>query len=549
MAHSQESGFSRRDLLTAAAGLAAGVSAQGGGDVSSAEVAPPPTTNPEMLHFSNLNQPQRYQYTRSSDLSGRRRFAFLDTRQVRDISGAELRFHPAEKHGDPVLECDPTLETGVLVYGSVLHDGQRFRMWYQPIAHKTGPGNPYDVSYAESTDGVHWERPKLGVVSRGGSKKNNLVNMRGHGPSVMDLGAAAPPERRYLGIAVGFAPILGVPEALDHPKTRRHHGYWMYYSADGFRWQLYERPDCGILNYMSDTACFVHDPHRGRVLGSVKLEPRVRLFDRRSVTIASAATSDLAQWSSPRLALYPDELDDRMAVERGARFLEFYGMGILPTRDVLIGFPEAYWVKGGLHPSQVAGVRLGWEGKCDIQMAYSYDGHAWHRSLGRQPLIALGKPGSWDAGFLTMQGSAVEVDGMTHLYYSANPGGHAFPSQLNTRKIGLARVRQDRFASIGTNDRGMVEVFHGRRAGNGLAVNSLSRDGGEVRVEVRRPRGKRSEPIAGFSGADCRPVRGDDIRHTVAWKDRTWQDLPAGEDLLLRFQLVNSDVFAYELLS
>ena len=177
MAHSQESGFSRRDLLTAAAGLAAGVSAQGGGDVSSAEVAPPPTTNPEMLHFSNLNQPQRYQYTRSRDLSGRRRFAFLDTRQVRDISGAELRFHPAEKHGDPVLECDPTLERGVLVYGSVLHDGQRFRMWYQPIAHKTSPGNPYDVSYAESTDGVHWERPKLGVVSRGGSKKNNLVNM------------------------------------------------------------------------------------------------------------------------------------------------------------------------------------------------------------------------------------------------------------------------------------------------------------------------------------------------------------------------------------
>ena len=44
-------------------------------------------------------------------------------------------------------------------------------------------------------------------------------------------------------------------------------------------------------------------------------------------------------------------------------------------------------------------------------------------------------------------------------------------------------------------------------------------------------------------------MRGDDFRHTVAWKVRTWQELPAGEDLLLRFQLVNSDVFAYELLS
>lgn len=94
----------------------------------------------------------------------------------------------------------------------------------------------------------------------------------------------------------------------------------------------------------------------------------------------------------------------------------------------------------------------------------------------------------------------------------------------------------------------MAEVFHGRRAGSGLAVNSLSRDGGEVRVEVRWPRGKRSEPIDGFSGADCRPVRGDGICQAVAWKNRTWQDLPVDVNLVLRFQLVDSDVFAYELL-
>ena len=549
MAHSTSHGFSRRQVLTGAAGLAA--VAAGGGTVPETRAADTKIARPEpdQLHFANLNQPQRYQYTRTSDLAGRRRFAFLDTRQIREIAGAELRFHPAEKHGDPVLECDSSLETGVLLYGSVLHDGQRFRMWYQPIAKKDGPGNPYDVAYAESSDGIHWRRPKLGVVARNGSTKNNLVNMRGHGPSVMDLGPDAPPERRYLGIAVGFAPILGVPEALDHPQTRRHHGYWMYYSADGFRWHLYERPGCGIFHHMSDTACFVHDRYRGRILGSVKLEPRVRLFDRRSVTIASAPTDALTNWSAPRLALYPDELDDRMAVERGARFLEFYGMGLLPTRDLLIGFPETYWVEGGLHPSQVAGVRLGWEGKCEIQMAYSYDGHAWHRSLGRKPLIGLGKTGDWDAGFLTMQGSAVEVNGMTHLYYSACPGGHAFPPGQNTRKIGLARVRQDRFASIGSDGRGMVEVFHGQRSGAALAVNSQSRDGGELRVEVRRPKGKHSEPIVGFEAADCRPIRGDGLRQSVAWKNRTWRDLPAGENLLLRFQLVNSDVFAYEVKS
>jgi len=39
MAHSTEPGFSRRELLTTAAGLAAGVSASGTGEVSAAEAA------------------------------------------------------------------------------------------------------------------------------------------------------------------------------------------------------------------------------------------------------------------------------------------------------------------------------------------------------------------------------------------------------------------------------------------------------------------------------------------------------------------------------
>jgi len=181
MAHSTSHGFSRRQVLTGAAGLAA--VAAGGGTVPETRAADTKIARPEpdQLHFANLNQPQRYQYTRTSDLAGRRRFAFLDTRQIREIAGAELRFHPAEKHGDPVLECDSSLETGVLLYGSVLHDGQRFRMWYQPIAKKNGSGNPYDVAYAESSDGIHWRRPKLGVVARNGSTKNNWSTCEGTG--------------------------------------------------------------------------------------------------------------------------------------------------------------------------------------------------------------------------------------------------------------------------------------------------------------------------------------------------------------------------------
>ena len=36
------------------------------------------------------------------------------------------------------------------------------------------PGGP-KVSYAESEDGIHWEKPKLGIIDVGGSKQNNVV--------------------------------------------------------------------------------------------------------------------------------------------------------------------------------------------------------------------------------------------------------------------------------------------------------------------------------------------------------------------------------------
>ena len=286
----------RRSLLKGAVGSAAAAllsPAKATADQEKKKVKPPPEkpARPPLPDscFVNLNQPQRYHFTGSADMEGRTRFPMLDTRQIREIEGAEMRFHQAEKHGDPVMTADPRLERGTCIYGTVHHDGEHFRMWYQPIPLASqGAGNPYDVAYAESTDGVHWERPNLGLVERGGSKNNNLVTFRGHGPSVIDLGTAAPPEKRYLGIAVGYAPILGVPEVLTNDQTKKHHGYWMYYSADALNWKVYPPPTCAILNYMSDTACFIGDPYRNRVLGSVKLEPRVRLFDRRSVTITTA---------------------------------------------------------------------------------------------------------------------------------------------------------------------------------------------------------------------------------------------------------------------
>ena len=61
------------------------------------------------------------------------------------------------------------------------------------------------LCYAESTDGVHWERPDLGLVSYRGSGDNNILGPAVHDP-VRQAGwnagtvfkdPTAPPQQRY----------------------------------------------------------------------------------------------------------------------------------------------------------------------------------------------------------------------------------------------------------------------------------------------------------------------------------------------------------------
>lgn len=66
-------------------------------------------------------------------------------------------------------------------YGSVIKVGSVYRMWYCAVGDERNElgGRPewWKVAYAESTDGVTWTKPDLGLVSYRGNTANNLVAM------------------------------------------------------------------------------------------------------------------------------------------------------------------------------------------------------------------------------------------------------------------------------------------------------------------------------------------------------------------------------------
>ena len=88
--------------------------------------------------------------------------------EIRRIEG-NLYFVQVEPelHPEPVLAPQAgrsTESAGVSIYGTVLNDGGRLRMWYQAWAGDwQGDSTPL-VAYAESDDGISWRRRRLGLV-------------------------------------------------------------------------------------------------------------------------------------------------------------------------------------------------------------------------------------------------------------------------------------------------------------------------------------------------------------------------------------------------
>ncbi|MFH0964288.1 MAG: hypothetical protein V2A58_09780, partial [Planctomycetota bacterium] len=147
--------------------------------------------------------------------ASRKKYVFLDVREVRDAQRILRRFHPAKKREGPIMVQEHAWEKGGIQVGqSVLYHDGRFRMWYMTMMTLPGerPSNPDVVAYAESADGIHWERPEVGLLELNGTRKNGLVTLFGLWPSVMPGLEGTEFEGKLLA--------LSMPTGGPHPENR-----------------------------------------------------------------------------------------------------------------------------------------------------------------------------------------------------------------------------------------------------------------------------------------------------------------------------------------
>ena len=73
------------------------------------------------------------------------------------------------------MTLDRPWETATATYVTILRDDDKYRMYYQVWNGYPDDTEGLEVCYAESTDGINWVKPSLGLHEFEGSRDNNLL--------------------------------------------------------------------------------------------------------------------------------------------------------------------------------------------------------------------------------------------------------------------------------------------------------------------------------------------------------------------------------------
>ena len=220
---------------------------------------------------------------------GSRRELLIDNFLVDSLTASAVQrlHHPVRK--EIAIVHDAPWEGNGGGYHAIFHDpGFRgtglYRMYYHAW-HIPSDGNqahPLYIGYAESRDGIHWVKPKLGLVEHDGSTANNIVLATINGDRCHDFSPFRDPNpevapgEEYKAVGYGF-----------NPK-----GLYAFKSSDGIHWSLYNQSKPVITGHPFDTQNITFwDPQ------IKKYRAYIRDFRDGRRDIMTATSDDFVHWT------------------------------------------------------------------------------------------------------------------------------------------------------------------------------------------------------------------------------------------------------------
>lgn len=452
---------------------------------------------------------------------GKLKIEGISARGNQSAYGIRLDAQPADKLG-PVLANDKPWEYSLCYPTLGFFDG-KYRMWYEVIAPR-GHGAADMLCYAESRDGVKWEKPELGLVEFAGNKRNNIVYNEAiagrafHGVGVFH-DPSAPPDQRYKAVYNSKAPAEQVARLkAQNPGSVTPLGeakgllIFCAASPDGIRWKPLPDP---LMSQMSDTGTTMYyDDVLRRYVGYFRMS-----FMNRRLIGRSEGTTLTAPWPAPDAVLWTDPAD--------LPSNDYYtnGKSLYPgTKTAHLMFPTIY--------QRFSDSSL-------IRMAGSLDGKSWMWIPGGN-VLEPGVEGSWDGGCVMAGSGLAEIAGdRVALPYIGYALPHKFPRLERCGEVGLAVWPKHRLVALAADEEGEFYTQPLKLPGETLHLNFHARRDGYVKVEVVGQDGRLID--------DCDPLWGDKLDAQVTWKGNHRLGRAKGEDATLRFRLRAAKLFSFEI--
>lgn len=482
----------------------------------SPRIIPTPAAEPLAVHFREL---------------------FVDRQLIAKSEHIELRLHEPQPAGTSLV-FDKPWEGAFCGYVTVLHDGDKFRMYYRGLPEAGGDGTAIESTCtAESGDGVHWTKPAVGVYEVNGSRDNNVV-----------LKDQTPASHNFSPFIDG-RPGVPADERFKALGGTSQSGLIGFVSADGWRWRRVQDEavfkDTGWV-FDSQNVAFWSAAERKYVLYYRRSPEGVR-------AVARATSDDFRHWSAAEQMVMGDGPAEHLYTNQTHPYFraphQYIGVAarFMPGRAVLT-------------PEQAAAIQVDPKYFGDISDAVlltSRGGNRYDRTF----MESFVRPGvGWENWTSRTNYPALGIvptgPAEMSLYIQRNYG-------QPTHRIDRLTLRTDGFASVHAGYGGGVfetppldltqvvtkenEIQVGAGSGSGrelkLALNYSTSAAGGVRVEVCDAAG---QPLNGYRFANCQELIGDEIERVVRWSGD--DALPKGAaPLVLRFFLKDADLYSVTL--
>jgi len=443
---------------------------------------------------------------------------FVDYFLIDRMEGTRLVLHEPRDEG-AVLNFDKPWEGAFCGYCTVINNGNKFQLYYRGLP-KAGRDGRSDATtcYAESKDGIHWEKPELGLFEVSGTEKNNVILANAepvtHNFSpFLDTRSDVNPEHRYK--ALGGTQESGLmafvsPNGIHWKKIRDEPVFkkGIFDSQNVFFWSESEN------SYICYFRTWTGDGYEG------------------FRTVSRTTSPDFTNWTEPEQMGFGDTPKEHLYTNqthpyfRAPHIYLAIAARFMPGRKVVTD-----------EQAKLLNVNPKYYNDCsDAVFMTSRGGNIYDRTF----MESFIRPGIGLQNWVSrsnypvlnvVQTSSVEMS----IYVNQN---YAQP----TAHVRRYSMRLDGFASVKAPYQGgeMITkkfIFKGSK----LLINFRTSAAGEIRVEILDEDGS---PITDYSLDDSQVIIGNEIERVVSWKNGADVSCLIGKPIRLRFVAKDADLYS-----